>query len=75
MSIQLVILIVYIIGLLALSAWATRIQRRATDSNMLSYLLAGRVLMRAGAVTRAKPDFSFSVYGHHAMFFGSPPRR
>ncbi|MDR2020960.1 MAG: sodium:solute symporter family protein [Treponema sp.] len=42
MSIQLVILIVYIIGLLALAAWATQIQKRSTAGKMLSYLLAGR---------------------------------
>ncbi|MDR2394624.1 MAG: sodium:solute symporter family protein [Treponema sp.] len=42
MSIQLAILIVYIIGLLVLAAWATRIQKRSTSNKMLSYLLAGR---------------------------------
>jgi SSS family solute:Na+ symporter len=42
MSIQLVILMVYIIGLLALTTWATRIQKRSTGNKMLSYLLAGR---------------------------------
>jgi SSS family solute:Na+ symporter len=44
MSVQLVILIVYIIGLLALAAWATGIQKRSTSNKMLSYLLAGRDL-------------------------------
>jgi SSS family solute:Na+ symporter len=42
MNIQLAILIVYIVGLLVLAAWATQIQKRAATSKMLSYLLAGR---------------------------------
>ncbi|MDR0758911.1 MAG: sodium:solute symporter family protein, partial [Treponema sp.] len=42
MNIQLAILIVYIIGLLALAAWATRIQKKSTGNKMLGYLLAGR---------------------------------
>jgi SSS family solute:Na+ symporter len=45
MSIQLVILIVYVVLLLALAAWATRLQKSGaavSGNRMLAYLLAGR---------------------------------
>jgi SSS family solute:Na+ symporter len=44
MSVQLVILIVYVVLLLALAAWATRLQKSgaAGGNRMIAYLLAGR---------------------------------
>ncbi len=42
MSIQLVILVVYAVGLLAISWWSTKIQKTAGGNSALNYLLAGR---------------------------------
>jgi SSS family solute:Na+ symporter len=42
MNIQLVILIVYVVLLLILAAWSTRLQKKATSNSILTYLLAGR---------------------------------
>jgi SSS family solute:Na+ symporter len=42
MSIQLMILIVYAVGLLAVASWSTRLQKKARGNKMLTYLLAGR---------------------------------
>ncbi|WP_010259299.1 sodium:solute symporter family protein [Treponema primitia] len=42
MSIQLGILIVYVVVLIGISWWSTKLQKKASGSKMLSYLLAGR---------------------------------
>jgi SSS family solute:Na+ symporter len=42
MSVQLIILIVYAVGLLIIAWWSTKIQKRTAGNKMVSYLLAGR---------------------------------
>ncbi len=42
MNIQLVILVVYAVGLLVISWWSTKIQKTAGGNSALNYLLAGR---------------------------------
>ena len=42
MNVQLVILIVYAVGLLTIAWWSTKIQKKADGNKMVTYLLAGR---------------------------------